>query len=159
MGKFETNFEIQRALQTLKSAWPNIPLVRGNMEANFSRLMAPLYGHHQYGPAAMQATLAGLMIGFKIDLPEEEGKLVTVGQDNLRMSLFLLWLALGEEEAVKSGSCITFEVTVKHYKQAKIFFEGHICVDAQNAARVDHGNLRRFFKRGAVVKVYLAMLH
>ena len=87
MGKFETNFEIQRALQTLKSAWSNIPLVRGNMEANFSRLMAPLYGHHQYSPAAMQATLAGLMIGFKIDVTEEEGKLVTVGQDNLRMSL------------------------------------------------------------------------
>jgi hypothetical protein len=150
--------EFGRGLRALNFDWNNVTLMPGMTEVNFSRMMASLYVRHHYNEQVMQAVLAGFMTGFEIDVRDNASDLVPVGPKNLRMSLFLLWLALNENKAVAPGSAITFAVTEEHIKKAETFFDGITCVDARNLARTDHGNLRRFFKKGAVVTVYLAQV-
>jgi hypothetical protein len=146
--------EVERMLNALRSQWGRIPLVKGNMEANFARLMAPTYTLHQYDPAEMLAVMKDLMSGFDIDLPEDEGEFVKVALDNLRMSLFLLWCALDEAPQIRADSAIRFVVGEKHRAKAEVFFDGIICVDARLLDK--HRNLKRFLAEGAEVVVYVA---
>ncbi len=145
-----------RELRALHFAWGHIPLAEGNMEANFSRLMAPVYGVHHYDATEMERVVASLMIGFLIDIEADVGQMIEVASDNLRMNLFLLWLAFEEVDLIQPGQSIRFRVTEAHHKKAERFFGAELSRSARSPVDTKHPNLKRFFARGAVVTVYLA---
>ena len=93
--------------------------------------------------------------GFAIGDDSEVGDFVEVGPDNLRMSLFLLWL-MAEEQTTAFAGAFQAKTTEKHREKAGTFFDHHTCVEARKPVGISHPNLRRFLSRGSVVTIYFA---
>ncbi len=145
----------ENPLSALAQAWAAIRLISGDTEVNFSRLMAPLVSRHHYNEGEMAEVIAGFMSGFAIGDDSEVGDFVEVGPDNLRMSLFLLWL-MAEEQTTAFAGAFQAKTTEKHREKAGTFFDHHTCVEARKPVGISHPNLRRFLSRGSVVTIYFA---
>lgn len=124
-----------------------IPLVSGNMEANFARFMGLRNAaKHGYDPTKMLEELRMHATHFRIDLPDDLGSDVEVDATNMRMVAFLLRL-------VSRHGTGEFTVSQQDCDEAKVFFDGKAVADVHTPHLTNHRNLRRFFMTGARVTI------